>query len=118
MARTAATLVLITATLTGCGSTARAPATHTGRRATIQISGYAFHPDKLTSPTGSQVKFINHDSTAHTATETSQPAAFDTGTLKPGQSKTITLRTAGTYTYYCQFHAFMRATIVVSRPGS
>jgi plastocyanin len=57
--------------------------------------------------------FSNGDQTAHTATSTATPAAIDTGTLMSGQSKTISFKHPGTYYYYCQFHAFMRATIVV-----
>jgi plastocyanin len=39
--------------------------------------------------------------------------AFDTGTIAPGKSATVTLRNPGTYTYYCQFHAFMHGAVVV-----
>ncbi len=78
---------------------------------TVPISNYAFHPPHLTVPAGAKVKFTNHDQTAHTATGHS--GAFDTGTLKPGQSATVTLKKPGSYTYYCDFHAFMTGTIVV-----
>jgi plastocyanin len=47
------------------------------------------------------VTFINRDATAHTATSTSAPPVFDTGTLDPGQSRTIALAKPGIYTYYC-----------------
>jgi hypothetical protein len=36
-----------------------------------------------------------------------------TGTINPGKSTTITLGRPGTYTYFCQFHAFMHGTITV-----
>jgi plastocyanin len=39
---------------------------------------------------------------------------FDTGTLRPRHSATVVLTKPGTYAYYCQFHAFMRATIIVN----
>ena len=65
----------------------------------------------MTVGAGSRITFTNHDATAHTAT--SNKPAFDTGTVKPGQSATVTLRKAGTYTYYCQFHAFMHGTVIV-----
>ena len=29
------------------------------------------------------------------------------------QSKTITFRTAGTFTYHCAFHPFMQASVTV-----
>lgn len=51
------------------------------------------------------------DQTAHTATSTAK--AFDTGTVGPGASRTVTVRKPGTYAYFCQFHAFMHGTIVV-----
>jgi plastocyanin len=78
----------------------------------VKISGYAFHPVTSTVGPGARVTFTNHDQTAHTATS-SKSGVFDTGTLKPGESRTVVLRKPGTYTYFCQFHAFMRATIVV-----
>jgi len=78
---------------------------------TVKISGYAFEPASVTVGAGSRITFTNHDATAHTAT--SNKPAFDTGTVKPGQSATVTLRKAGTYTYYCQFHAFMHGTVIV-----
>jgi plastocyanin len=78
---------------------------------TVKISGYAFAPASVTVGAGSRITFTNHDATAHTAT--SNKPAFDTGTVKPGQSATLTLRKAGTYTYYCQFHAFMHGTVIV-----
>lgn len=117
--------------LSACGSTARSVTSHTpsptrdpspsGLRAAsaapattavaVTISGYAFHPQTITVSPGQKVTFTNRDQTAHTATASG--SAFDTGTVNPGQSVTITLTHPGTYTYYCQFHAFMRGTIVV-----
>lgn len=114
--KSAAALALL---LAGCGSATRPqPQTHPAAPAgpvAVAISGYAFHPHVLTVPAGTAVTFVNHDQTAHTATASHQPGAFDTGTLGAGQSKRIILSKPGSYTYYCQFHAFMRATITVTR---
>ena len=83
----------------------------------MSISDYAYHPASITVAPGAKVTFTNHDQTAHTAT--SQRRGFDTGTINPGHSATVTLDTPGTYTYYCQFHPFMHGTIiVVRRPGT
>lgn len=60
---------------------------------------------------GTGITFSNRDQTPHTAT--GGPTGFDTGSIKPGQRKTITVSKPGTYTYYCQFHAFMHGTIIV-----
>ena len=125
--RAAATVFAASLTLAACGSSSSsssstgagttsssaAPAAAPVRSGVVKvaISNYAFHPATITVAAGTKVTFSNHDQTAHTATS-SQPA-FDTGTVKPGHSVTVVLKKAGSYTYYCQFHAFMRGTIVV-----
>ena len=78
----------------------------------VAISSYAFQPTTITVAKGAKITFTNRDQTAHTATST-QSGVFDTGTLKPGTSRTVTFTKPGTYTYYCQFHAFMKATVTV-----
>jgi len=83
-----------------------------GKTPHLTIANYAFAPTPLTVRAGSTITITNTDSTAHTATARS--GAFDSGTLKPGQSAHFTLKTPGTYTYYCQFHAFMTGTIKVT----
>ena len=116
--------------LAGCGSASKStsttvptPATHTtathaapaptvaSGHVKVSISGYAFHPATITVGVGTKVTFTNHDQTVHTAT--AGGSGFDTGTVKPGRSATITLRRPGTYAYVCQFHAFMHGTVVV-----
>jgi plastocyanin len=77
----------------------------------VLISGYAFRPATITVAPGARVTFTNRDQTNHTATSNS--GAFDTGTIGPRASRTVILKRPGTYTYLCQFHAFMKATVVV-----
>ena len=38
---------------------------------------------------------------------------FDTGTIAPGKTKSVTLDKAGTFTFFCSFHPFMKGTITV-----
>jgi plastocyanin len=121
--------VALSASLAACGSSAssssqsatsrvssstsaQASASAAPHATSVAISGYAFHPVTITVAKGAKITFTNHDKTAHTATST-QPGVFDTGTLKPGASKTVTFTKLGTYTFYCQFHAFMKATVTV-----
>ncbi len=121
--------VALSASLAACGSSASsssrsatssassstsapAAASAAPHATSVAISGYAFHPVTITVAKDAKITFTNHDQTAHTATST-QTGVFDTGTLKPGASKTVTFTKPGTYTYYCQFHAFMKATVTV-----
>jgi plastocyanin len=102
------------AAATSSESAASSSAAPVSGHVTVPISGYAFHPAKLVVAPGTKVTFANHDQTAHTATATGSGASgFDSGTIKPGASATVTFRKAGTYTYICQFHAFMHGTVVV-----
>jgi plastocyanin len=110
---------VIAAAASGCGSSTASssstpgapPPAPTARVVSVAISGYAFHPVNVVVGAGTRVRFVNRDSTAHTATTTS--AGFDSGTLKPGQSATVTLSKRGTFAYICQFHAFMHGTVTV-----
>ena len=74
----------------------------------------AFSHSPVTVPPGSTIFFKNVSQIAHTATETSGPAAFDTGNIDPGAtSKPIKLTKPGTYKYYCTYHPNMVGTIIV-----
>jgi plastocyanin len=112
----AAASVALAVLVSACGSgamtaarSAPAPAHAGGTR--VAISGYAYQPAAVTVMPGTKITFTNHDQTAHTATST--VTGFDSGTINPGKSASITVTKPGTYTYYCQFHAFMHATINV-----
>jgi plastocyanin len=108
--RRAAALAGVAALLPACGSGGAQPARRSGV-AHLTISGYAYQPPRITVRPGTKITFANRDETAHTATSTN--TGFDTGTIKPGRSATVTVTKPGTYAYYCQFHAFMHGTIVV-----
>jgi plastocyanin len=77
----------------------------------VLVTGFAFNPATVNVEPGAHITFTNRDQTNHTAT--SNNGAFDTGTIAPGASRTVVLKRPGTYTYLCQFHAFMKATLVV-----
>jgi plastocyanin len=122
-----AALVALALLLAGCGSSsnammaaapasATAPATATASHpghVTVAITNFAFKPAKLTVAAGTRVTFVNHDSTAHTAT--ADHGGFGTGTINPRHSDTVRLTKPGTYPYHCLFHAFMTATITVTK---
>jgi plastocyanin len=57
------------------------------------------------------VTWINEDGTYHTATD--DAGEFDSGTIGPGDSFSIAFYVPGTYTYHCNYHTSMTATIIV-----
>ncbi len=112
----AAVVVAVVAVLARSGAPTRESAS-TARsvrsgHVTVAITNYAFAPAKLTVRAGTVITFTDHDSTAHTAT--ANDGAFNTGTIEPGQSRTIRVGKAGTYPYHCLFHAFMTGTVTVT----
>ena len=82
----------------------------------VVISDFLYEAEQLTVAVGTKVTFTNEDSAPHTATSGQSPTAdgaFDTGTLKKGQSKRVKFTKAGTFAYYCSIHPFMKATVIV-----
>lgn len=77
----------------------------------VSIKDFKYGPPSLSVNKGTMVTFTNQDSTEHTAT--ASDGAFDTGSIGQGQEKSVTLEDAGTFSYVCTFHPFMRGTITV-----
>jgi plastocyanin len=124
--RLAASLALATAAvagLAGCGgddntktasANAPAPASKAKPASTatgITIDNFTFKPSTLTV-SGGRVKATNSDSTAHTVTA-DDGKSFDTGSIDPGASATLSVAKPGTYKYHCSIHSFMHGTLVV-----
>jgi plastocyanin len=84
---------------------------------TTDSSGkYAFSPATLTIPAGTTVIWKNTTAAPHTVTS-DDGKTFDSGINTPisAQSGTFSFKftTAGKFTYHCQFHPYMMATIIV-----
>jgi plastocyanin len=77
----------------------------------IDISNFKFVPEAVTVKAGTKVTWTNSDDAAHTAT--ADDSSFDTGDLNQGDSASVTFDQAGTFSYYCRFHPFMKATVEV-----
>lgn len=118
-------LTLFALAFAGCGgggansSSEATPATSSGSGAdprggagAVTIKDYKYGPASLTVPVGTTVKFTNQDSTPHTATS-KDPGGFESGPIDTGKTGTIKLEEAGTFTYFCVFHPFMKGTITV-----
>ncbi len=77
----------------------------------IEIADFKYDPETVTVDAGTEVTWTNSDDAAHTAT--ADDSSFDTGDLDEGDSKSVTFDEPGTFTYYCRFHPFMKATVEV-----
>jgi plastocyanin len=102
-----------TAAPAGSGATATTTATGGGAaqmKITVVIKDFKYVADNVHVAVGGTVTWTNNDKQNHTATGGGD---FDTGTIKPGESKTVTFAKAGTFKYTCSFHPFMSGTVVV-----
>ena len=77
----------------------------------VEIKDFAFNPPEITVPVGGSVTWTNDDGTPHTATGLDREV-LQSGPIAPGESFTQTFDTAGTFDYFCEFHANMKGSIV------
>jgi len=79
-----------------------------------------FAPDTITVVIGinNTVTWKNLDTSPHTVTAVG--GAFNSGSIAIGGTWNYTFSTPGTYSYYCQFHNWMKGTVVVKQlaPGN
>jgi LPXTG-motif cell wall-anchored protein len=87
------------------------PSAKASASATVTISDFKFTPDSVTVNVGDSVTWNNDGPSVHTAT--ADDGSFDTGSLREGESGSATFTQAGTITYICQPHPFMKGTVVV-----
>jgi plastocyanin len=102
--------------LAACGSTGGSASSTSSSAATatraVTISNFMFSPMTASVAPGATVRVTNKDSVTHTLTATG--GQFDTGDIGPGQTKTFTAPSkAGTYSYICNIHQYMKGSIVV-----
>jgi LPXTG-motif cell wall-anchored protein len=82
----------------------------------VTIADFTFAPATITVNQGDTVTWNNNGPTPHSAT--ANDGAFDTGILKKGQTSSHTFDQAGTFSYFCKPHPFMKATVVVQAAQS
>jgi plastocyanin len=100
----------------GCGNSGEKPspvaaAPAARAQATVDIASFKYKPVTVAVRKGGRVRWTNSDSAAHTAT--ADDRSFDTQTIDKGAARMVTFTTAGTFAYHCDFHPFMKATVVV-----
>jgi plastocyanin len=78
----------------------------------VSIKGFAFDGKETTVPKGTTVTWTNFDNVAHSvvATDTS----FVSDNLPKGATFEHTFDTAGTFSYICGIHTYMKGTITVT----
>ncbi|HZU67730.1 MAG TPA: plastocyanin/azurin family copper-binding protein [Ktedonobacteraceae bacterium] len=73
---------------------------------------FTFSPTTLKIKVGTTVTWKNLTMVSHTST--SDTGVWDSGIIAPGGKFSFKFTTAGTFTYHCNIHPFMKATIIVS----
>jgi plastocyanin len=76
------------------------------------VKSWHFDPATLTVKVGTTVTWINTGAVVHTVT-TDDGKTFDSGNLKKNATFSFKADVPGTFTYFCKFHRWMKATIVV-----
>jgi plastocyanin len=121
-------LALVVPVAAGCGSSggesssssqpatspAAAPPAQAGpavQSATVDIKSFKYKPVVVTVKKGGRVRWMNADAAAHTATADGR--SFDTQTIDKGKTRTVRMTRSGTFRYHCDFHPFMKGTVVV-----
>lgn len=117
MARGAFPGLAALALLAGCGggegsSSSPPQGAEPVQRARVGIVNFTYRPAVAWVKVGGSVTWTTGDQAPHTATAEDR-RTFDTQTLKRGDSRTIRLTQPGTYSYFCVFHRFMVARVVV-----
>src|SRR5438309_827352 len=79
----------------------------------IVIDNFTFSPATVTITPGTRVVWINHDDVPHTATSTSKPKRFESGTLDTDDKFAHVFTEPGTYSYFCAVHPKMTGQIIV-----
>lgn len=78
----------------------------------VTIEDFKFAPAEIEVDAGTTVRWPNRDEASHTATS-DESGVFDTGTIRTGEAKTVTLSERGTIAYRCDLHPFMKGKITV-----
>jgi len=92
-----------------------APAASAQDEVTVSIQDFFFEPDQITVAPGTTVTWVNDGEEPHTST--ADDGTWDSGTLQPGESFSFTFDEPGDYSYLCEIHPDMTATITVSEDG-
>ena len=118
MKRMSLILLLAGMSVAGCGAEADSSGSGSGSAAakpsgsvTVDIKEFKYVPVRVEVARGGRIRWTNSDAAAHTST--ADDRSFDTQTVSRGKSAMVSFSRAGTFAYHCDFHPFMKATVVV-----
>lgn len=104
--------------LAGCGASATPTMPTQAQSSGVSIvqgssnlTTTAFTPNPITISRGGTVTWKNSDTTPHTST--SDSGMWNSGSIAPGGTFSMTFPSAGTFTYHCTLHSGMVGSVVV-----
>jgi LPXTG-motif cell wall-anchored protein len=92
------------------------PIAHAAAPGSVTIKDFSFGPSAVTVNVGDTVTWTNRGPSGHSAT--ARDGSFDTGVLPKGRSGSHTFAKAGSFSYICRPHPFMKATVRVVAAAS
>lgn len=103
------------------GSESATPAASTSATVTenvVTISSAGFSPKDIVIKVGESINWKNTDTQNHTVNSDPHPihttyAPLNLGLIKPGEEKSLTLPTAGTYKYHDHLNPSLKGSITV-----
>ncbi len=75
----------------------------------VKIERGAYVPASLTVAAGDTITFTNLGPAPHTATAVN--GSFDTGRMRKGESKRVTVSGSGSIAYFCEIHPVMKGSV-------
>jgi len=79
----------------------------------VFIKKFAYVPAQIHVAAGQSVAFVNCEADGTPHTVTADNASFDSGLMNPNDAFVRAFPSAGTVPYHCDFHPFMKATVIV-----
>lgn len=79
--------------------------------AIVHIKNFRYGPNIVTVHVGDRVTFVNDDDEAHTVTAADH--SFDSAGMDTKDSWQHEFTKAGRFSYFCELHPYMKATVIV-----
>ena len=93
------------------GGAPQTPILSDASQVNVEVAGFDFSPRDLTVQAGTAITWTNRDGVPHDAT--GETGGWGTGSLKQGESATISFDSPGAYEYLCTIHPDMRGVVTV-----